>query len=224
MVLISKSDRVPVLRWVRPPQQARSQLTLERLLDAAEVLVSEKGFDDTPVAEVARRAGSSVGAFYSRFADKDALLSALSERFIAQAIVTADAALEPARWQRASIDEIAAAVVRFLVEIHRARRGLLRAFALRTPVDPAFQARRERLSQHVAARLSALLIAHRAEIQHADPQRAAAFALTMVFGALEHTILFSETRSGAFAWTDDDLSEELARAFLAYLVVPQRPA
>jgi hypothetical protein len=31
-------------------------------------------------------------------------------------------------------------------------------------------------------------------------------------------------RSGAFAWTDDDLSIELARAFLAYLVVPARPA
>jgi hypothetical protein len=46
----------------------------------------------------------------------------------------------------------------------------------------------------------------------------------MVFGVLEHTILFSEMRSGAFAWTDDDLSAELARAFLAYLVVPTRPA
>ena len=65
------------LRWIRPPQQARSQETLERLLDAAETLVAEKGFDDTPVAEVARRAGSSVGAFYTRFPDKDALLHAL---------------------------------------------------------------------------------------------------------------------------------------------------
>ena len=58
------------LHWVRPPQQARSQETLNRLLDAAEQLVAEKGFDDTPVAEVARRAGSSVGAFYSRFREK----------------------------------------------------------------------------------------------------------------------------------------------------------
>ena len=225
MVLFkSESDRIPVLRWVRPPQQARSQQTLDRILDAAESLVAEKGFDDTPVAEIARLAGSSVGAFYSRFADKDALLGALSERFIAQAIATADVALDPERWQRASIEEITAAVVHFLVEIHRERRGLLRAFARRTVVDPAFQARRERLSQHVAEGLSALLLAHRAEIQHADPQRAAAFALTMVFGSLEHTILFGEMRSSAFAWSDEVLASELARAFLAYLVVPQRPA
>jgi AcrR family transcriptional regulator len=224
MVLISDETRIPVLRWVRPPQQARSQQTLDRILDAAEVLVSEKGFDDTPVAEIARRAGSSVGAFYSRFPDKDALIGALNERFLVQATATADAALDPARWQRATIEEIAEAVVRFLVEIHREQRGLLRAFAQRMRVDPEFHARRARLSQHIATGLSALLLAHRAEIQHDDAQRAAGFALTMVFGVLEHTILFGELRSGAFAWTDDDLSTELARAFLAYLTVPSRPA
>jgi AcrR family transcriptional regulator len=223
MVLISDKARPPALRWVRPPQQARSQHTLDRILDAAEALVAEKGFDDTPVAEIARRAGSSVGSFYSRFADKDALLGALHERFLAQATATADAALDPESWQESSIEEIASAVVRFLVEIHREQRGVLRAFAQRMRVDPEFQARRDRLSQHIATGLSALLLAHRAEIEHADPQRAVGFALTMIFGSLEHTILFGELRSGAFAWTDDDLSTELARAFLAYLVVPTRP-
>jgi AcrR family transcriptional regulator len=223
MVLISDKPRVPALRWVRPPRQARSQQTLDRILDAAEALVAEKGFDDTPVAEIARRAGSSVGSFYSRFADKDALLGALHERYLAQATATADAALDPSLWQQSSIEEIASAVVRFLVEIHREQRGVLRAFAQRMRVDPEFHARREQLAQHIATGLSALLLAHRAEIEHADPQRAVGFALMMVLGSLEHTILFGELRSGAFAWTDDDLSTELARAFLAYLVVPARP-
>ena len=68
----------PVLRWVKPPRQARSQHTLDRLLDAAEALVHEKGgFDDVPIAEIVRRAESSVGSFYSRFPDKDALLQAM---------------------------------------------------------------------------------------------------------------------------------------------------
>ena len=57
------------LAWVRAPQQARSQETLDRILDAAERLVSEKGFEDTTVADVVARAGSSVGAFYTRFRD-----------------------------------------------------------------------------------------------------------------------------------------------------------
>ena len=103
-----QSDRS--LRWVRPPQQARSQQTLDRLLDAAEALAAEKGFDDTTVAEVARRAGSSVGAFYTRFKDKDGLLHALYDRYYEQAIATADDALDPARWEGAGIAEIVDAV------------------------------------------------------------------------------------------------------------------
>ena len=205
------------LRWIRPPQQARSQETLERLLDAAETLVAEKGFADTPVAEIARRAGSSVGAFYARFPDKDALLHALYERYYEQAIATADAALEPARWEGARIPEILASVVRFLVSIYREQNGLIRAFVVRNHTDAAFQARRQRLSHYVSERLSALLLERRAEIAHPDPERAAAFGLTLVFSTLESALLFGELRSGALVLSDDDVATELTRAYLSYL-------
>lgn len=205
------------LRWVRPPQQARSQETLDRILDAAEALVTQKGFEDTPVAEIAQRAGSSVGAFYARVQDKDALLHALYERYYEQAIATADAALEPARWEDARIAEILDAVVRFLTAIYREQCGLIRAFVIRTHSDASFQARRERLSHYVSERLSTLLLARRDEISHPDPERAAAFGLAQVFATLESVILFGELRSGVLALSDDDLATELVRAYLAYL-------
>jgi AcrR family transcriptional regulator len=205
------------LRWVRPPQQARSQETLDRILDAAEALVTEKGFEDTPVAEIASRAGSSVGAFYARFQDKDALLHALYERYYEQAIATADAALDSRRWEGACIAEIVDAVVRFLTAIYREQGGLIRAFVIRNHSDAEFQARRERLSQYVSDRLSLLLLARCDEISHPDPARAAAFGLALVFSTLESVILFGELRSGALALSDDDLATELVRAYLAYL-------
>jgi AcrR family transcriptional regulator len=205
------------LRWIRPPQQARSQETLERLLDAAEALVGEKGFADTPVAEIARRAESSVGAFYARFPDKDALLHALYERYQEQAIATTDAALDPSRWEGARIAEILAAVVRFLVSLYREQIGLIRAFVVRAHVDPDFHARRERMLGYVNERLSALLLARRDEIAHPDPQKAAAFMLTLVFATLDNVMLFGELRSSALALADDDLAAELTRAYLAYL-------
>jgi AcrR family transcriptional regulator len=207
------------LRWVRPPQQARSRETLDRILDAAEALVADKGFDDTPVAEIVRRADSSVGAFYARFRDKDALLQELYERFLAQATATADDALDPPRWDGARIAEILADVVRFLVQIYRERAGLMRVFVLRTRSDPSFQARRERLSQHVSDGLSTLLLARRAEIRHPDPERAAAFGLTLVFSTLDSALLFGELRAGRLAFSDEQLADELTRAYLAYLGV-----
>jgi AcrR family transcriptional regulator len=211
----------PGLRWVRPTQQARSHETLHRILDAAEELIAEKGFEDTPVAEVARRAGSSVGGFYARFHDKEALLYAVYERYLEQAVATADEALDPARWQGADVPRVLGAVVHFLVQVFRERRGLIRAFAVRSHTDPEFMARRERFSFHVSERLSALLLARRAEISHPDPERAAAFGLTLVFSTLESAIVFGEMRLAALALGDDELAAELARAYLAYLGVKE---
>ncbi len=207
------------LRWIRPPQQARSQETLERILDAAEALVSEKGFGDTSVAEVARRAGSSVGAFYTRFRDKDGLLYQLYDRYLGQAMATADDALEPDRWEGVAIPELLHSVVHFLVQIYRERAGLIRAFVLRNHTDPEFGARQERLSHNVSSKLAALLLARRDEIGHPDPQRAAEFGLNMIFATIESAVLFGETRSGAFTLSDAELADELVRAYLAYLGV-----
>ncbi len=205
------------LRWVRPPQQTRSQETLDRILDAAEALVSEKGFEDTTVAEVVRRAGSSVGAFYTRFHDKDGLLHALYDRFFEQAIATADEALDPERWEGARIGEVLAVVVRFLVSIYRDQLGLIRAFVIRNNVDAEFRARRERLSRYVSDGLCTLLMERRAEIRHEDPACAALFGLTLVYGALDGAMLFGDLRSGPLVLSDDDFAAELTRAYVAYL-------
>lgn len=210
------------LRWIRPPQQARSQETLHRILDAAELLVADKGFEDTPVAEVVRQAGSSVGAFYTRFRDKDGLLHALYDRYMVEAMATADEALDPERWQAASVGEILEAVTGFLTKIYRERGGLIRAFVVRNHADSEFRARQERLSHYVSDGLSALLLARRSEIAHPDPARAAAFGLTLVVSTLESVLLFGELRSGALVLSDDELAQELTHAYVAYLGIQEK--
>ena len=210
------------LRWVRPPQQLRSQETLHRILDAAEALVADKGFEDTPVAEVVRRADSSVGAFYTRFRDKDGLLHALYDRYMAEAMATADEALDPQRWEGANIDEILEAVTAFLTRIYRERGGLIRAFVVRNHSDAEFRARQERLSHYVSEGLCALLLARRDEIAHPDPARAAAFGLTLVISTLESVLLFGELRSGALALSDDELASELTHVYRAYLGIQEK--
>jgi hypothetical protein len=84
-------------------------------------------------------------------------------------------------------------------------------------VNPEFHARRERLSEHVSERLSALLLARVDEIRHPDPERAAAFGLMLVFDAIESSLLFGEMRAASLRFGDDELAAELTRAYLAYL-------
>src|SRR5262245_60009024 len=76
--MISASRNVPAAAGrTRLPRQARSTETYRRLLDAAEALLQRKSFDRVSVAEIAGRAGVTIGAFYARFPDKEALLEAL---------------------------------------------------------------------------------------------------------------------------------------------------
>ncbi|UCE85296.1 MAG: TetR/AcrR family transcriptional regulator [Deltaproteobacteria bacterium] len=207
------------LRWVRPPQQTRSQETLDRILDAAEALIAEKSFEDTRVSDVVALAGSSVGAFYARFRDKEGLLHALYDRFLAEATATADAALDPERWKGATIPEILGSVIRFLVTVFREQGGLLRSFVLRNRSDAEFGLRQARLSHYVSSRLCDLLLARRAQIAHPDPQRAAHFGFMVVFSTLDSTMLFGETYSSGLSFSDDEVASELTRNYLAYLGV-----
>src|SRR3982751_1652117 len=109
----------------RPPQQTRSQETLDRILDAAERVLEEKAFGEATLAEIMERAGVTVGAFYRRFADKDALLHHLDERFFAELHRRADDVLDPAKWRDASARDIIDVFSRQAVEVYSARRGLM---------------------------------------------------------------------------------------------------
>src|SRR5690606_7338328 len=95
----SKSKAPPAIEWVRPPVQDRSQRTLLRLLEATAQLLEERSFEDVGVTDIVKRAHSSVGAFYARFASKDAVLHSLHERYDEESRATAERALDTETWE-----------------------------------------------------------------------------------------------------------------------------
>ncbi len=205
------------VQWVRPPQQARSHENLERILDAAEQVVSERGFEQATIAEIVKRANTSVGAFYSRFREKDFLLGCLHERFCKEALATTDAALDASRWHAASIADIMCETITFLVEVYRQRRGLIRAFVMRGCVDPSFADRWVPLGQHMAAELCKLLLARSDEIRHPEPELAVQMGLQVLLASLDTLTLFEYIQPIGMALDDERLAMELSRVFLSYL-------
>ena len=127
------------LQTVSGPKQARSERTLQRLLDAAEALIKEKGHAAVSIPEIARRAGSSVGGFYARFRDKNELLRALEERHFIELSQRVEALADARRWQNASTAEIVEAAVAELVSITRERRHMIAAFLVRAIEDPVIR-------------------------------------------------------------------------------------
>ena len=71
--------------WARPAYQQRSRQQRDRLLKAGERVFAESGFWQAHVADIAKRAGCSVGSFYRRFQDKEAFFFALQADMAAHA-------------------------------------------------------------------------------------------------------------------------------------------
>ncbi len=64
----------------RVPVQQRSARRVERILDAAASLVAEDGYEATTTSRIAARAGVPVATLYQFFADRRAVLRAVSAR------------------------------------------------------------------------------------------------------------------------------------------------
>jgi len=220
---VSKSPWISDLRWVRTARQPRSRRTLGLLLDAAEVLISEKGIDDLAVGDVAARAGCSVGAFYHHFRDKAALIQALLDRVADEFRETMRAAVDPERWEGASIAEILEAYLQFSLDVGRERAGLRRAQLALTLRDPAAAAQLIALQHELGRRLAELTRARRDEIGHAEPERATAFALeqlrSMLILRLEGAALGSQLE----ALSDADFVREAIASVCAYLQILPPP-
>ena len=66
---------------MRSPVQKRGQQRVEAILDAAEAVFGDMGVAAATTNAIAERAGASVGSLYHFFANKDAILYALAERY-----------------------------------------------------------------------------------------------------------------------------------------------
>jgi AcrR family transcriptional regulator len=203
----------------RPPRQARSRATLDRLLDATEALLAEKPFDAASVAEIVHRAGTSVGAFYGRFPDKDSLLDCFDERFFALARQSCAEFFDSDEWRRATLEDSVAQLVSLLVCNHRRHRGTLRALALRAREQSQshFRERAALHNRYVLAKIKDHLLSRSERIVHPDPPRAVELAFLFTVSSVREAVLFDDV-AGLPAPGDDELTAELTRSFLAYLV------
>jgi AcrR family transcriptional regulator len=204
-----------LLEWVKPVRQERSLRTLERLLDAAEVVILERGVEACSVSAVVDRAGSSVGAFYARFPDKESLLRAVCERFLAESLASMNAALDAQRWRGEPLEHVLAAALRFLLRVAEERRPLLACLLTYAAKEPALAAALDRLTEECGARLHALLEARGEQPEHARPT-----LVTHVLASVLLQYVQAGAMRGALQCGPADaalLTEELTRLCLAYL-------
>ena len=77
--MTTKSTPSPSPR--RKPKGDKRERTRAKLLEAARQLVREKGYEDTTLESVAKRAGMTTGAIYGNFKNREELFAALGQAY-----------------------------------------------------------------------------------------------------------------------------------------------
>jgi len=201
----------------RPAKQARSRLTLHRLLSAAEALLEHGGLDAATVPAIAETAGVSVGVVYRRFPGKDALLRAVYERFFSIYGEQNRARLQSLSMIDLPLPKLARAIIVGMTQGYQQRRGLLRALIryARTHRDAEFRAAARTMNGDAARAIVYLLLRHREQIAHPEPEKAIELGLLAVAATLQNILLEEETLHGVRE--PEHLEEEMVRLFFGYL-------
>jgi AcrR family transcriptional regulator len=202
----------------KPPQQRRCQESLERILDAAETLIRERGFESMTIADVVQRSGSSVGSLYARFRDKPALLQAVQVRYHARVENAIAAAFDGDSPPDESLEDAARRIVRVLCDYLLNEPELFRAFILQAVFDDRVRGQGEAANSKWRDRVAAVLMTHREEIRHPDPDVAVRWFYSICMAMLRERITFGQAAELSGGFADEKMISELTRAVTSYLI------
>jgi AcrR family transcriptional regulator len=169
-----RSENDPTYPLRRVPTQDRASVQVERILDAACLEVTERGYDAASTSTIARRAGIAVGSVYRYFPDKRALMQAVERRNQArygEAVRARLASVES--WQQA-VD----LTMDTFREMHRTDPGF-RAVAMSGLGDPELEAHPGEFDDAHAAEFADLLSARFSATPGEEFRRAVLLVITM---------------------------------------------
>lgn len=206
-------------RWYREPQQARSRETFDRFLSALDDLLAERTFDELTIADIAAHADRTVGAFYGRFADKDAALRALYARHLAEDLPYLEELLHPSTWRGEPLEVVVRRTTAIFVAGYRRPRPSFRPVIARAATDGAFREQCAEAAMRGGRAWRRLITSRADEIEHPDPGYAADLCFRHMFAVLDNELFFGPVLSGGRVRRDDQLVDELATTTLIILGV-----
>jgi AcrR family transcriptional regulator len=185
-------------------KQKRSQKTYDALIETAFKLLEDREFDDISIAELAQKAGYSVGAFYARFKSKDELFDALMTQHIEHR-----RAVRARHFANELNEELFHAIVADMVGYFWGRRRFWRAALFRSIRDPDFWEPLRKLSRELGDAFVERIGARAERALTEQEQTNVRFAVQVTLGTINNTII---NRPGPILMEQQLFIENLARA------------
>lgn len=189
----------------RSIKQKRGQKTYDALIATAFRLLEKRDFEEITIAELAQKAGYSVGAFYARFRSKDEFFDALIAHHIEQRVRERQhlfATLPDDTWINDLIKDV--------VSYYWKRRRFWRAALIRSSREPNFWKPLRSLGHHLADGFVARISRQAGRRLTKSEETNIRFALQLVLGTINNAII---NRPGPVLMGQAEFVENLARAF-----------
>ena len=206
---MTKSPAKKPLNPRRQPVQARSNSTVESILEATTQILVSQGYEKASTNRIAERAGVSIGSLYQYFPNKEALLGTLVQRHI-------DAMLQLISGQLAAtlsmeMQDALPRVVSAMLDAHKLEPELHRVFLEQLPAIIS-EEKVSAMEQRILVQVKAYLQSRKSEI-YCEDLDIAAFIVVQTVETLTHKAVINHP-----GYLNERLYvEEVSRMLLGYL-------
>ena len=202
--------RKPATNPRKSASQERSRLTVDALLEATARVLVKEGYDRASTNKIATTAGVSIGSLYQYFPSKEALVVAVIDRIAGMSSCSRALVKVATR----PIEVAARELVSVMIDAHRVNPKLHRVLVEQTPRNGELQ-NIEAMDREAYALVRGYLVAHRDELDVADPDLAAFICVTAV-EALTHAAVVRRPESLADEKAER-LVDDVTRLVVRYL-------
>lgn len=207
---------------IQPAKQERSRETQDRILRATENLLEKETFEAISIRRIISEAETSIGSFYARFRDKDALLPVMYAKY-EQQLESQLIKLRKSTDNAQSLDELVEMIVQHFLERYGEIPNLSRALYEYGTREPR-SAESKRLAKTRRKQYSFLLdnlMRFQSDITHTDPERAVELGLYFMIVACRNRLLYPlAPMTRTLKISQKELKLELERLLTGYLKSP----
>lgn len=200
--------------WVLPAHQLRSREQRDRLLKAGERIFARDGFWGAHVTQIAELASCSVGSFYRRFKDKEALFFALQEDMAGHARRNIEKVFDDPDWLIRPLDEMFEQLIRNTARTIVRIQGYYRALYEMSLRGHQVWAPMRLLEEYQAERIAQMLAARGVKTDHPDFALAAATITRMINSLIISSVIHN---TGPHKADDPAFHREMTMLLMRYL-------
>lgn len=212
--VISPLNPQPVDAGVAPlrrkkPVQERAKVTSDSILEAAEMIIVNEGYEKATTNYIAEKAGVSIGSLYQYFPNKEAIISALIEQQVSRVSMGLRNVLR--QCMERPLEEASVMAYSFLLHNLREKKELFYLLPKRSPelIELTHNLSVEKFTHQTAL---ALLEQHRDEIVVKDLEKALAILEIGILANIRKFILGEHVDM-----TDDEFVHLVSRLSTAFL-------